>query len=483
MAKKKYYGVKVGRVIGIYETWDECKKQVDGYAGAAYKGFPTKEEAEKYVQDTPPSKIVEKNENNNLKIDDYINKLDDTTLVAFVDGSYDNESKVYGYGAVLVGKEGIKEEIIGSDNNKDYLDSRNVAGEIEGVQSAITHAVGKGYKKIAVFYDYEGIEKWAVGDWKAKAPISKDYIVFVNDMKRCIEIEFHKVKAHSGIIYNEKADELAKKSLLKKGIKNNSDGCVTITGIDLEEFSTLFEILTTSNSDIKIQEAGKASKSTNFILSLFNDKIVVTCYKNGTTTIQGKQSKLLEELMMLVVELLPSNGEVIEVLNDYHEINISQSEMNFKFNHYLPNFSKTKTNDQKLINTLNQAVFNTMLKGDRPDYTDLATPALRAIEYYLYKILISKAIIKEDDESYGFNCFEPVKDFPDDRQLQVGHQRHFSEQQMVYINELYNFYRKHRNTLGHWDKSGVTRVLSTMDEARSLIISNLELLDKYYTVF
>ncbi|WML58107.1 viroplasmin family protein [Neobacillus sp. PS2-9] len=482
MAKKKYYAVKAGRVAGIYETWAECKEQIDGFSGAAYKGFTTKEEAEQFIGviSSSSSLPINQSENSSADINTYISAIDDTTLVAFVDGSYDHQSMVYGYGVVLVGKDGTTEEIIGSDNNKDYVDSRNVAGEIEGVQSAITHAVGKGYKKIAIFYDYTGIEKWAVGEWQAKTAIAKDYVVFVTDMRRCIDIEFHKVKAHSGIEYNEKADELAKKSLLKKGIKNNSDGCVTVTGIDKGEFVSIFELLELSNAEIRIQEAGKAKKCTNFILSLNNDKIVVSCYNNGTTTIQGKQSKLLEELMMLVVELLPNKGEVVELLNDYYEVNIEESEIFTKFNHLLPNFDKNKTNDQKLINTLNQAVYNTMLKGKRPDYTDLATPSLRVIEYYMYKILVSKGIVRLDDNVHGFKCFDKIDDV---YYLQQAHQIHYTAEQVSHINDLYNFYQNHRNTLNHWDKNGVTRVLKTMEEARILIFDNLELIDKYYTVF
>ena len=49
MAKKKYYAVKVGRATGIYNTWEACKKQVDGYGGAKYKSFPTLEEANEYL--------------------------------------------------------------------------------------------------------------------------------------------------------------------------------------------------------------------------------------------------------------------------------------------------------------------------------------------------------------------------------------------------------------------------------------------------
>ena len=45
MAKKKIYAVKIGKKPGLYETWTECKKQIDGYSGAVYKGFATKVEA------------------------------------------------------------------------------------------------------------------------------------------------------------------------------------------------------------------------------------------------------------------------------------------------------------------------------------------------------------------------------------------------------------------------------------------------------
>lgn len=47
MIKKKYYVVWEGRKKGIFTSWDECKKIVEGYAGAKYKSFPTREAAEK----------------------------------------------------------------------------------------------------------------------------------------------------------------------------------------------------------------------------------------------------------------------------------------------------------------------------------------------------------------------------------------------------------------------------------------------------
>ena len=36
---------------GVYEDWDSCKRQVEGFKDAKYKGFPTLEEAQKAYQE------------------------------------------------------------------------------------------------------------------------------------------------------------------------------------------------------------------------------------------------------------------------------------------------------------------------------------------------------------------------------------------------------------------------------------------------
>lgn len=47
MKKQKYYVVWKGRNTGIFDSWEECLKQVDKFEEALYKSFPTREEAEK----------------------------------------------------------------------------------------------------------------------------------------------------------------------------------------------------------------------------------------------------------------------------------------------------------------------------------------------------------------------------------------------------------------------------------------------------
>ncbi len=46
MAKQKFYVVWAGHKPGVYASWDECKRQVDGVAGAKYKSFEHRSEAD-----------------------------------------------------------------------------------------------------------------------------------------------------------------------------------------------------------------------------------------------------------------------------------------------------------------------------------------------------------------------------------------------------------------------------------------------------
>lgn len=45
MASRKFYVVFKGYQPGIYDTWEECKAQIDGFSGASYKGYSNCEEA------------------------------------------------------------------------------------------------------------------------------------------------------------------------------------------------------------------------------------------------------------------------------------------------------------------------------------------------------------------------------------------------------------------------------------------------------
>jgi ribonuclease HI len=52
-AKRKYYVVWKGKETGIFDSWDKCKRQIDGFAGAQYKSFTTKQAAESAFDKSP----------------------------------------------------------------------------------------------------------------------------------------------------------------------------------------------------------------------------------------------------------------------------------------------------------------------------------------------------------------------------------------------------------------------------------------------
>ena len=54
-----YYAVARGRETGIFLSWDECNAQINGFSGAKYKKFDTKQEAKEFLKVTIVSNIFE----------------------------------------------------------------------------------------------------------------------------------------------------------------------------------------------------------------------------------------------------------------------------------------------------------------------------------------------------------------------------------------------------------------------------------------
>lgn len=142
------------------------------------------------------------------------NPFAEKTLVCYVDGSYNVDTKVSGSGLVYFekGKEDNYKTECGHFN--DLNNRRNTLGEVEASKKAIETAIQLGYKNIEIYYDYQGIEKWATGEWKRNNEMSIGYYNFIQEKKNIhnINISFVKVKAHTGDKFNEMADELSKRA-------------------------------------------------------------------------------------------------------------------------------------------------------------------------------------------------------------------------------------------------------------------------------
>lgn len=201
---KKYYGVRQGHHIGIFDNWTDCQKSIKGYSGAEYKGFMTREEAIAYVTGDQakfnhPVPVHSEKENMLTTDNDY----------AFVDGSFNSETGIYGYGGFLI-TNGEKYVLQGAGNDPEMASMHNVSGEILGSMAAVEKALSLNLEQLTIYYDYSGIEKWATGEWKRNKKGTIAYHDFMQSKMKNIHLTFVKVKGHTGIPGNEEADRLAK---------------------------------------------------------------------------------------------------------------------------------------------------------------------------------------------------------------------------------------------------------------------------------
>lgn len=260
-----FYAVKKGFKPGIYTTWDECKKQTNGYSNAIFKKFNTKQEAEDFIkQKTPnitkkkkkvnktsskkkkkttnnssnfqpatiykpknknitnsknktvvitpsiqPTKVISKKNNSKPTTNYSTNSLNLPKIYAFVNGSFNEKTRTYGYGGFVV-INGEKHILQGKGNDIEMAKMQNVAGEILGSMAAMQFAIDNRLNNITILYDFSGVENWTNGEWETKLNYTKAYKQFFDLTKNYVNIKFQKVKVHHNIDGNEEADKLAK---------------------------------------------------------------------------------------------------------------------------------------------------------------------------------------------------------------------------------------------------------------------------------
>lgn len=243
---KKYYAVRAGRTPGVYTSWPECQKNVIGFAGAIFKGFETEEEAKQFAfgssgisyadaaktanqtaktsatktsttkTSTTKTSAASKSSAASTRSKKAVNEDSETSMpnsqseaVAYVDGSYNITTKEYSYGAVIF-HQGKEEHFSEKFDNQEMASMRNVAGEIEGSMCAMRYCVEHGIKSIDIYFDYQGIASWCLGEWKTNKEGTIAYKRYYDEIKSKVLVNFVKVKGHSGDKYNDLADSLAK---------------------------------------------------------------------------------------------------------------------------------------------------------------------------------------------------------------------------------------------------------------------------------
>lgn len=154
-------------------------------------------------------------------------KVVTTMLKVYTDGSYNINTKAYGW-AYAIYMDGFTDEKGNSvpahyDSGMGTGDAaamRNVAGELSAIMRAVKylhnqHNVdGVDALDVEIIHDYEGAAFWINGKWKAKKPETKAYVEFMHKYMNTgkLNIKFTWAKGHSGVPGNEMVDRLARKA-------------------------------------------------------------------------------------------------------------------------------------------------------------------------------------------------------------------------------------------------------------------------------
>jgi ribonuclease HI len=217
----KFYAVRKGRQPGIYRTWEECQAEVDGFAGAQFKSFPTEQAARDYlagvegpkppsaprkVADAEPAPIAHPGQ-----------------VVIYADGACIRNPGPGGYGVVILEDARRRELSAGfrlTTNNR-----MEILGCIVGL-SAIEQP-----SDIAVYSDSRYVvnaisqswaSRWQKNGWRRKTEsdewqeaLNSDLWMQMLDLCDKHRVRFYWVRGHAGNPENERCDELARNAATK----------------------------------------------------------------------------------------------------------------------------------------------------------------------------------------------------------------------------------------------------------------------------
>lgn len=451
----KFYAVKVGRTTGVFDNWADCDKSITGFSGAVYKSFPTREEAEAYLADV------------DLWGDIIKSDIDSGYVVAFSDGSYDDKLKRYSYGVLLIDGNLKESEICGYSSNEKYLPGRNIAGEILGVINALDWAVSNGFSKIKIYHDYEGLGKWATGEWKADSDVARMFIAILQGKySEIVVILFEKVKGHSSNRYNDRADELAKSALVDRTrLAIQGDNWFTLPQFNHGELQAILDLMVEEHPEIQIEKSEDSSRYIYRIL-LKKDRLTITLFKSGNKKllIQGANKILLQMCIAYITELVGIE-KIEQVLGSAYRISIDAKQVSDDFDTLCAALPVGYPENIKRL--IKQAIINLKHFVKSEDYSQYAFPALRALEGHM-KYLFDKCGIAITTKS-GFSVFN--KDTTTNKYYITAMVADANIKSR--LEKYYNFYCDNRNTIFHFgDILGITdstRMIESKEEADEII--------------
>lgn len=234
----KFYAVHKGKKTGIYKTWDECKKQIEGFSGPVYKKFEKEEEAKLFLKNgfnqislqkfSKKQKIMKSIDKKNEEILDELLKDQSNRIFIYTDGScikFKNSINKAGYG-IYIPQRNIKvskpllnqkqtnnrAELTSILETINYLKPEDLIKELIIITDSaysmfIFDKTGENYEKNNYMKDGNQV-------------LNKDLIIKALEIKRKYNIRLVKIRAHTSkddihSHNNDVVDKLAKEGAHK----------------------------------------------------------------------------------------------------------------------------------------------------------------------------------------------------------------------------------------------------------------------------
>ena len=224
MTKKKTYAVACGRKIGLFTSWPEAEAQVKGFAGARFKGFASRLEAEGWLQEQSQGggRAVNSRPVRQKPIPrrapqattEHESTEESRGILIYTDGGCSGNPGPGGYGAIIR-DQGQEKELSGgfrlTTNNRMEMMAcvaalRSLKGCARSIilysdSSYVVNAINKGWARS---WQRRG---WVKSDHKPA--LNQDLWQEILELIAPLSIEFRWVKGHSGNPLNERCDQLA----------------------------------------------------------------------------------------------------------------------------------------------------------------------------------------------------------------------------------------------------------------------------------
>lgn len=224
MAKTKFYAVAVGRERGVFTDWPSAQKQVTGFGGAKYKSFPTRREAEEWLQNPQYATKRSGKPDSPKSLGKSAGASEDFVgIIVYTDGGSINNPGPGGYG-IVIQEDGNTRELSGG-----FRYTTNNRMEMTAAIAALQELRECGCPILLhsdSSYLVNGVEKGWARNWRKRGWRKSDGSPALNAdlwgelllLIESMDVRLRWVKGHAGNEFNERCDQLAVANARRSGL-------------------------------------------------------------------------------------------------------------------------------------------------------------------------------------------------------------------------------------------------------------------------